>query len=62
MQVINNNELFTQVAAEESSVVSGGNLVDFAAFSFLATTPASFGGVAYVPQEFVVGMGILSQP
>jgi hypothetical protein len=25
MQVINNNELFTQVAAEESSVVSGGD-------------------------------------
>ncbi|MBE9054535.1 hypothetical protein [Sphaerospermopsis sp. LEGE 08334] len=27
MQVINNNELFTQVAAEESSVVSGGNAI-----------------------------------
>jgi hypothetical protein len=30
MQVINNNELFTQVAAEESSVVSGGDALDAA--------------------------------
>jgi hypothetical protein len=27
MQVINNNELFTQVAAEESSIASGGGPV-----------------------------------
>ncbi|MFM6036432.1 MAG: hypothetical protein ACKPBB_02315 [Sphaerospermopsis kisseleviana] len=30
MQVINNNELFTQVAAEESSIVSGGDALDAA--------------------------------
>jgi hypothetical protein len=30
MQVINNNELFTQVSAEESGTVSGGDALDAA--------------------------------
>jgi hypothetical protein len=61
MQVIKNNELFTEVAAEESAIASGGNLINFAAFSFLATSPASVGGVNFTAQEFILGVGILSQ-
>ncbi|MFM5983359.1 MAG: hypothetical protein ACKO9I_22970 [Sphaerospermopsis kisseleviana] len=37
MQVINNNELFTQVAAEESSIASGGGLLTAGAFAAGAT-------------------------
>ncbi|BAZ80067.1 hypothetical protein PN497_23310 [Sphaerospermopsis kisseleviana CS-549] len=62
MQVIENNELFTQVAAEESSVVSGGTLLNFAIFSFFATSPASFGGTDYTVEEFILAIAILSQP
>jgi hypothetical protein len=36
MQVIENNELFTQVAAEESSIASGGGLLTAAAYNQIA--------------------------
>jgi hypothetical protein len=36
MQVIENNALFTEVAAEESSIASGGNLETAAAYSEIA--------------------------
>lgn len=60
MQVINNNELFTQIAAEESSVVSGGdaelaqNLLTAALIGTAGLTRAElivvFGG-ALIPQN-----------
>jgi hypothetical protein len=62
MEVIKNKVLFTEIYAEEAASVSGGNLLDFALFSFLATTPASFGGTTYTAEEFILAIAILSQP
>ncbi len=65
MQVINNNELFTQVAAEESSVVSGGafpNLFNYGVFSLQSIQLASPGGTTYTDGEAALGVIVLSVP
>ncbi len=64
MQVINNNELFTQVAAEESSIASGGavfpNLFNYGVFSLQSIQLASPGGTTYTDGEAALGVIVLS--
>lgn len=58
MQVIENN-LFTQVAAEESSIASGGGPVSYLQYIQLAQTPASPGGTTLTDGEIQYGWNIL---
>jgi hypothetical protein len=49
MQVLEKNELFTEVSAEESATISGGGPVSYLQYIQLGlTTPAGLGG-AIVP-------------
>lgn len=59
MQVINNNELFTQVVAEESVIVSGGGPVSYLQYIQLAQTPASPNGIQLTAGEIEYGWNIL---
>ncbi|MGM3307530.1 hypothetical protein ACSQ6I_16440 [Anabaena sp. WFMT] len=59
MQVIENNALFTQVAAEESSIASGGGPVAYLQYIQLAQTPASPGGTQVNAGEIQYGWDIL---
>ncbi|MBC5797697.1 hypothetical protein H5968_21725 [Sphaerospermopsis sp. LEGE 00249] len=66
MQVINNNELFTQVAADESSIASGGQIFTptpeaeaYLTYMQLASTPASPGGTSLTSGEILFGWNIL---
>ncbi|MGM3307528.1 hypothetical protein ACSQ6I_16430 [Anabaena sp. WFMT] len=58
MQVIENN-LFTQVAAEESATASGGGPVSYLQYIQLAQTPASPGGTQLTDGEIQYGWNVL---